>query len=235
MSPNSIYLIVASVFGVVIGLDIYNWSKGRKLFSRELKLRHRRKQIDTSVFVLGFTCLAASTLFHINIIEYHRPIQHADVATITLQDFIGFKRPNQTLDGSNEFAFIVTSIEYEMDDHQVEIKAIFHPSRSYVFNERLVDKFLLEHELYHFHITELHARLIRSQLAALNQMPTVNQVERIVNTQRTSEYIMQKEYDNDTYHSYVLKKQKAWQGKIDSLLSSHQKFAQTAVRFPLTP
>ena len=235
MSPNSIYIIVLSIFLVVIGNDIYNWSKGRKILTPEIRIQRLREKVNRTILILGLTCLFASILFHVNMFNYVPPIEYKDVSSITLRDFKGFKLPNQTLSGEKDFAFIVTSIEYDTDDTMVEVKAMFHPSRSYVYNENLVSQSLLEHELYHFHITEVFAREIRERLSGMKQVPTNVEVRKIVDAQMNAERKMQMEYDYETYHSYVLKKQKAWQGKIDSLLSSHLKFHQTIVKFPLTP
>ena len=231
MSPNSIYIIVSSIFFVVIGNDIYNWSKGRKILTPEIRIQRLREKINRTIPILGLTCLIASILLHVNIFNYHAPIEYKDVTSISLQDFKGFKLPNQTLNGEKDFAFIVTTIEYETDDNMVEVKAIFHPSRSYVYNENLVSKSLLEHELYHFHITEVFAREIRKQLSEMKKVPTTAEVRRIVDAQKNAERTMQIDYDYETYHSYVLKKQKAWQGKIDSLLSSRLTFDQTIVQY----
>jgi len=235
MSPNSIYIIVSSIFFIVIGNDIYNWSNGRKILTPEIRIQRLREKINRTILILGLTCLAASILFHINIFDYHAPIEYKDVSSITLRDFKGFKLPNQTLSGEKDFAFIVTSIEYDTDDTMVEVKAMFHPSRSYVYSENLVSKTLLEHELYHFHITEVFAREIREQLSGMKMVPTAVEIRRLVDAKINAERKMQMEYDYETYHSYVLKKQKAWQGKIDSLLSSHLKFDQSIVQFPLMP
>lgn len=231
MSPNSIYFIVSSVFVVVIGYDIYNWSKGRKIVAPEIRIKLLRKKIDFTILILGLTFLGASILFQINLLQYRAPMEHKDFELITLKDFKGYKLPNQTLHGEKQFAFIVTSIEWTSGGKEVEVKSLFHPSRSYTFSQNSSDKHLLLHEMYHFHITEIFARKVREELSLSEQVPASKKIKEIVAFNLALEREMQADYDYETYHGYVLKKQKSWQTKSDSLLSLRQNYSQTKIRY----
>jgi hypothetical protein len=231
MSPLSIYIVVISVFTIVIGYDVYDWMKGRTFTTPELRLQRFRKKINISILLVGCICLGAATLFEINLLRYRSPMVFSDIDSITLRDFTGFCPPTYTLDGDSEFAFITTSIEFCISDSQVEVNALFHPSRSYVFNENIPDRLLLTHELYHFRITELAARNVRKELSMLKKTPTKSEIQQIINDQQIQEHEMQAQYDDESYHGYILKNQKGWQTKVDSLLSLLDNFRAPSIQY----
>jgi hypothetical protein len=231
MSPLSIYIVVGSVFTIVIGYDIYEWLRGRTLTSPQLRLYRLQTKIKSSIVVIGAMCLIASVLFHINILRYRSPIPYSRINSITLKDFTGFRTPNETLHGETEFAFITTSIKSHISTNEVEVTALFHPSRSFVYNGNIPDGLLLTHELYHFHITEVAARLARQELNGLEKIPTKKELNELLDAHLEAENEMQRLYDEETYHGYVLKNQKAWQTKVDSLLYLAREFQSTKIEF----
>jgi hypothetical protein len=230
MSPNNIYIIVSSVFVLVIGYDIYSWLRGRKITSPEIRLKLRREKLNYTILILGLTCLIASILFHVNIFEYRSPIEFKEIDAITLKDFKGYRLPSQTLHGEKRFAFITCSIDWMSNGKGLEVRSLFHPSRSYVYNENTIDKSLLQHELYHFRVTEVFARKSREQLSAAKAIPDEEEIKHVIDLNKLLESQMQHRYDDETYHGYVLKNQKMWQSKIDSLLSSLVQYEQTTIR-----
>lgn len=231
MAQNKVYIIIAAIYVLVIGYDIFNWFRYRKLSSKELRFKKLRSTVNFLVLITGFTLIIFAICFHVNIFNYSGAKTYDQVNELTLKDFKGFKTPGETLHGSKEFAFIVTSIEYEINDDAVSVRSLFHPSRSYVYNEKLVDKSLLRHELYHFHVTELFARKIRKQLKELSAVPSNQQVREIIGNFEDEKNEMQRAYDHDSYHSYVLKEQKKWENKIDSLLTLHQDYIDPTITF----
>jgi hypothetical protein len=231
MSPNVLYIIIASVFTLVIGFDIYKWLKHNTFSRPEIKAQRFKSTINASILILALTSIIISISFHVNIFKYKRPISYAGINNITLQDFKGFRLPNQTLDGNSEFAFITTTIEWSKNGNELMVESVFHPSRSYVFNENIVDKFLLQHELYHFHITEYFARQCRKGLKEFKQMPDHSDIESIMSVNSNLERETQRAYDDNTYHGYVLKEQKQWQQKLDSLLTLDQNFSKVKIKY----
>ena len=219
MDPDHLYIIVSSVFVAVIGIDVYNWFKGRKLLPPEIRLQLLKRKINNTVLILGFTMLIASLLFHVNILRYSAPIPFADIETITLKDFKGYRKPYQTLHGESEFAFITTTISWETSGDSILIQALFHPARSYAYNSKKLDRLLLTHELYHFKVTEVFARKCRQQLSVHGSAPSEHTVRNVVAVMRDSAQDMQLRYDRESYHGYLMKEQKKWQKKIDSLLT----------------
>jgi len=230
MEPTNLYIIVSATFVIAIGYDIYSWSRTRMLSLPEMRIKRLQETLNFSFIAIGTISLLASIAFHINIFNYARPIEYSNHGVISLKDFKGFKRPNQTLDGGKEFAFTTTSIEWEKKRDEIKIMALFHPSRSYVYNENIVDRLLLQHELYHFHITEYFARQTRKSIEELPIAPSEAMIKTTLKTYSLLEETMQLEYDEQTYHGYILKEQKRWQQKVDSLLISHQNYSNTTIR-----
>lgn len=231
MSPDSLYFIVSGVFVVVIGYDIINWLKDQKLVAPEIRIARLRTKANATALILGVTMIIASFLFHINFFRYSSPVPYSEIDKITLKDFKGFRRPYQTLDGGNEFAFIVTSLSCKTNDNELKVEALFHPSRSYTFNDNLADKSLLRHEMYHFRITEIFARKCRQELSELKQFPSKQTLDHIMDFQKTMEREMQYRYDDESYHSYIMKEQKRWEKKIDSLLTLSEKYKNPVISY----
>jgi hypothetical protein len=231
MSPDYLYLIVGVIFTTVIGLDIYNWLKGHSFVAFEIRIKRLWSKLNYSILILGVTTLVTAILLNVNILSYRSPMEYSLIDTITLKDFRGFKIPNETLDGTNEFAFITTSIEWEKTDKNVEVHALFHPARSYVYNDKIVDRFLLNHELYHFRVTEIFARKCREELLQSEKAPSDDDIDKILASNKQSENEMQYRYDEESYHGYIMKEQKRWEKEIDSLLNLLDKYKNPNVRY----
>jgi hypothetical protein len=223
MSPDFLFVIVGMTFAIVIGLDIYNWLKDREFVAPEIRIERFWKKIKLSTLVIGMVCLMAAVLFNINLLDYRSPVEYAKWKSITMRDFRGFKLPNQKVHGISTFAFISTSIDWDKNDGELTITSYFHPSRSYSYSDKK-DDLLLSHEMYHFHITEYFARKCREQLSGFEIIPDASEIKKVIETNLLLEEEMQIAYDDETYHSYVMQKQKSWEIKIDSLLSSTQKY-----------
>jgi hypothetical protein len=215
----------------VIGYDVINWLRDQTIVAPEIKLRRLKSKINNTALILGLTMTVVSILFHVNVFRYSSPIPFSDIDKITLKDFKGYRKPNQTMDGISEFAFITTSITYEKKDKALEVQAIFHPARSYVFNDRIVDRFLLKHELYHFRITEIFARKIRKEFSKSKEAPSSDTIVEILDVNEESEHDMQYRYDEEAYHGYLMKEQKRWEIKIDSLLNLLSEYKTPIVRY----
>jgi hypothetical protein len=179
--------------------------------------------INKILLGLSTLIIAISIAFEVNFLDYSPPIEHKNISIITLSDFKGFKRLNQTLHGNSEFAFIETEIKI-IGNRYPYVIAYFHPSRSYTYKTNMIgDKNLLTHELYHFHITEYIARKMRQDISMRNDIDAKDLTE-LLKVYKAKENTMQQEYDVDTYHSYFSGKQISWQTKIDSLLLTLDKY-----------
>ena len=173
------------------------------------------------VFIsLIITCYAA--LYDVNYLDYESPVPYSKWKSITWNDFKGLKHPNATLFGNNKFSYIYCKISLKYtSDSSLQINTWFYPCRSYVFNKKAADQSLLNHELCHFHLTEYCARLLRKSITELpkneDNKETIEELEEKYNEE---EQAYQVKYDDETFHSYVLCKQKEWETNVAKWLDS---------------
>lgn len=167
--------------------------------------------------------LSIAAVFEVNYLDYSSPVPYANWQQINFYSFKALKKPGLTLFGVAEFAFIKTNREVRfINDSEIEITSYFHPSRSYVFDQQIRNPGLLRHELYHFQLTEYISRLFRKEIADHSQAASHSLVRSLEDQYWEMEKNMQMQYDDDSYHSYVLKEQKRWESYIDSgLVSLH--------------
>jgi hypothetical protein len=188
------------------------------------------KKFNLFLFSISLLLLSASALFDINFISYESPIPYSSVKSINFYDFRGLRKPGETLYGATKFAFIKTSREYRIiNDSSAWIISLFHPSRSYIYDQQIRNNGLLQHELYHFHITEYFSRMTRRQLANTPRPLKSEVIEAFINQYQSLEAAMQQEYDNESWHGYVLKEQKKWEYFTDSALASLVAYADPMV------
>lgn len=183
---------------------------------------------DHVYIILTIVIIFLNVLFEINFLQYESPLEYKEWKTIDYDDFKALKKPGQSVERNGRFAFITTSIEIKkINDERLVVKTLFHPSRSYAYKSNIKSKSLLKHEIYHLHITELHARLIRREI--LNK--GYQSLDKIKARFLAQERKMQREYDYETNHSYVLKKQIEWEDRIDRKLKELERFSETIITF----
>ena len=180
--------------------------------------------------IVALAILLFIARYDLNYLKYKAPMPYSDWDKITWNDFLGLRKPYHTIHGEKKIAFISTEIAAEyIGDRTFQIITYFHPSRSYVFSRNIADKRLLQHELYHLHITERFSRLMRQEILMHAGNKTFDLSE-CLTTYQQQEDSMQREYDSDTYHGFLLSKQKLWQINIDSSLLAMKNFSNTIVK-----
>ena len=194
---------------------------------RRVKITFR---INIVIFFTGLSMLAVVILFDINYFLYKSPMSYSEWQNITFEDFRGFKRPGETLDGQKDFAFIVTSTEVRREGNTVDVVTYFHPARSYAYNSDLENDRLLKHEVYHFHISEYCARLLRQQLSNSTEILTENKLDQLAEQTERFEDSLQFQYDDQSYHSYIAGKQLMWEKKVDSCLNATKDYTNTLIK-----
>ncbi|WP_339608096.1 hypothetical protein [uncultured Roseivirga sp.] len=172
--------------------------------------------------------IGLAVLNHTNFLNYEKPLTFDQYDQITFENFRGLEFFKKSLYGSKRFAYVVTSIESEFDDNSVTIWSLFHPSRSFVYKTNTNSKELLTHEKYHIKITELFARKAKEDISQLSSFKR-EEAERIIKNAKQEERAFQKEYDYNTFHSYVLSEQKRYEKEIDSLLNLLTEFKKTKI------
>ena len=173
--------------------------------------------------------LAFTARYEVNYFDYASPIPYSKWQTISFADFKGLDKPGETLNGVSEFAFIkMDRIITFLPENKVAITTYFYPSRSYVFNQNIRNNDLLRHELYHFHIAEYCSRLFRKELSETDNADA-SVVDQLKIKYTELEKSMQIEYDEESYHSYVLSEQKKWETTIDKDLASLANFSDPVI------
>ncbi len=183
----------------------------------------KRKSIKISLLVTLLLIISFVTLAKVNFLDYESPIGYDRINNISFKNFRGLEFFQKSLYGNKSFAYIKTSIEYEFEKDSILVQSFFHPSSSYVYNQNAFSNPLLKHEMYHFKITELYTRIAKKRISELNKA-NKNQIENIISAIKREEQSYQIEYDNDTFHSYVLSEQKKYERNIDSLLNLYNNF-----------
>ena len=203
--------------------------KERKRGNR-LPLKKFLKFVKYSFLILFLCLIGFATISHTNYFNYENPLTFDKYDQITFENFRGLEFFKKSLYGNERFAYVITTIESEIDDNSVSVKSLFHPSRSFVYNKQTYSKELLNHEKYHFKITELFTRKAKEKLSNLSTFDE-DKIEEIIENTRIEEIEYQKEYDYNTFHSYVLSEQKRYEKEVDSLLNTLNKFKNPKIIF----
>lgn len=170
-------------------------------------------------FLILICCLIGFVIVsHTNYFNYEKPMTFDKYDQITFENFRGLEFFKKSLYGNKRFAYINTTIKSEIDNNSVTVQSFFHPSRSFVYNKETFSKELLSHEKYHFKITELFTRKAKQKLSNLNTFDDYK-IKDIIENIKKEERAYQKEYDYNTFHSYVLSEQKRYEKEVDSLLT----------------
>lgn len=209
-------LFVLTIFSPVI----YQFTIVIREHKKERQLAVKRLKRLTKISLLSFipVVIITAILSHTNYLDYEQPITYDKFNDISFENFRGIELFKKTLHGSEKFAYVVTSIDLDIDSDQVTIQSLFYPSRSYVYDKYTNSKELLTHEKYHIKITELFARKAREKVAKMDSL-NKKEIKQIVTKVKSEEREYQRKYDYDTYHSYIFHQQKKYEREVDSLLS----------------
>jgi hypothetical protein len=182
-------------------------------------------RVEIVLIALSVVLLIIAALHEVNLLDYRAPISHSESENITWYDFVGFCPPNSEYD-----ARVHTTIEVEVLADGILATAYFHPSRSYVFNKRTYDKNLFRHEMYHFHITEWSARMLRKNLKEADVYEW-NDVRILEERYNEFEDSLQHAYDGESMHSLRLGKQREWESRVDSMLQVLDEYSNPKIEF----
>ncbi|AXP81274.1 hypothetical protein CJ739_2193 [Mariniflexile rhizosphaerae] len=227
MNDKLIILLVSLLYFSPAIYQLFLLLKERKDENREL-LKKLLQFSKYSFLILIFTSIVFGILSHTNFLNYEKPLTFDKYDQITFQNFRGLEFFKKSLYGNERFAYVVTSIDSDIDDNSVTVQSLFHPSRSFVYKKNTNSKELLNHEKYHIKITELFARKAKEKISDLNTFDK-DKIEEIIREVKTKERTFQKEYDYNTFHSYVLSEQKRYEKEVDSLLTLLNKYKKPKI------
>ncbi|MGV6831224.1 MAG: hypothetical protein ACWA5P_06645 [bacterium] len=226
------YLLITIIFSVYFSPVFYQLylalkesKKGNNLPFKKVKKFFKYTVITMIPVIIGFL-----VLIHTNYLNYEKPLTFDKYDQITFENFRGLEFFRKSLYGNKRFAYVVTSIESDIDENVVTVESLFYPSRSFVYKRNSNSEELLRHEKYHFKITELYARKAKQKISQLEQFDR-KRIEEIIIQARREENDFQVAYDYDTFHSYVLSEQKRYEKKIDSLLFLLNNYKNPKIEF----
>lgn len=223
-----VVLIILIYFSPVfyhLGIALKENKKGNKL-----ALKRFLKFTKYSIYILIPILIGFSILTYVNFLDYEKPTTYDKYDQITFENFRGLEFFKKSLYGSERFAYVVTTIDTDYDNNSVEVRSLFHPSKSFVYNKNTNSKELLNHEKYHIKITELFTRKAKQKIKNLTHFDKKT-IETIIDNIKSQENQYQVRYDYDTFHSYVLSEQKRYEREIDSLLYLLKDYKQPKITF----
>ena len=221
-------LFLLVVFSPVIYQTIVVIREHKK--ERQVAFKRFKKFLKFSLLIFLISGFILTVLSHTNYLNYESPMTYDKIDEITFENFRGIELFKKSFYGSKEFAYVVTSIDVECSENKVTIQSLFHPSRSFVYNKHSNSLELLTHEKYHIKITELFARKMRKEVSEISSS-SKDQIRSIVKSFKKKEREFQKQYEYDTFHSYVYSEQKQYERRIDSLLSLLTDFKKLTITF----
>lgn len=129
---------------------------------------------------------------------------------------------------------IVFSVKQQDEDVIVTCYSQMDPTRSYVDTAKKLPR-VLQHEQYHFNITEYWSRKLKKDIAT-GHFTVKNFKQKAIDLQQeanTKCKEMQVEYDAETKHSILKEEQKKWEQKIDELLKKTEQYSDKTVALTL--
>jgi hypothetical protein len=109
------------------------------------------------------------------------------------------------------------------------------PAKSWVNTSREKSDYILEHEQYHFNISEYWCRKFKKDVSMTRfTAKTVKEkIQMLQRESRTACLEMEVEYDKDTNHSEIRDAQHKWERRIDELLKSLEQYSAPVMSVPL--
>lgn len=142
MSETSIaFIIVAIYFSPVFYHLIIAIKESKRKNPIPLRKFIYVLKYSAIIFILLFTGFVV--ISHTNYLNYEKPMRYDKIDQITFENFRGLEFFKKTLYGNERMAYVVTSIESEIDENSATVESLFYPSRSYVYNSQTSSKELL--------------------------------------------------------------------------------------------
>lgn len=229
MSERTVVIIVLIIYFSPLFYQIFLVVKQRKKGST-VQFKKLIKFTKLTFLLLISISIVIAVLSHTNYLDYQKPMTFDEYDEITFENFRGIELFRKTLHGHKEFAYIASDFDLEIYDSILVLQALFYPSRSFVYNKKSNSEELLNHEKYHFKITELFARKAKAEISNL-ESPTKDDLYRILNNIKKEKSSYQISYDEDSYHSYIYGEQKRYEKEIDSLLNNLSNFKNPKIKF----
>ncbi|MFT6166236.1 MAG: hypothetical protein ACJASF_000922 [Vicingaceae bacterium] len=184
------------------------------------------QQLFTALFIFFITAFSSPN--EKELIEYNKR------RVLTWEDYQA--QPNPT---SSFKALTTTRVSFKANSNgkllQLSLKNTFEPHNSWTKSNESGS--LLEHERLHFHISELYARKLRKEILetkfSVSDQKLMNEISRLYEEKMIELSKYHKQYDRETGHSTIEKKQNEWESKIKSELITLKRFANPTLEIEL--
>ncbi|MEP3967617.1 MAG: hypothetical protein ABJM08_01310, partial [Nonlabens sp.] len=175
--PVLFFLVIFSPVIYQLVLVLKEKKNGTGINFKRLKLI-----LKISLASIILIAIFIAILSHTNYLDYKKPMTFDQYEDITFKDFKGIELFKKSLYGNERFAYIYTTIDYDINEDHILIQSFFHPSRSFVYDQQTYSEELLRHEKYHFKITELFTRKAKQEISILSYTSSSEVLDIIENT-----------------------------------------------------
>lgn len=227
MNENVIIVLFILIYFSPVYYHLYlavrESKKGNRIYLHRVKMF-----LNWGFIILLLIIGVIAILSHTNYLDYEEPLTYDKVDEITFENFRGIELFKKSLYGNERFAYVYTTIETDIQPDSLLIKSLFHPSRSFVYKKNTNSQELLDHEIFHFKITELFVRKLKKRISGLEK-PSDEKIREIIEDFKAREKSFQQRYDYETFHSYVYGEQKRYEKLIDSSLNSLKEYTNPKI------
>ncbi len=141
------------------------------------------------------------------------------------EDFRGKSVPSASFVASSNTG-INFQYSYSLKNNDLDVKysveSFFYPEKSW-FQPGKVNQHILNHEQAHFDISELHARILRKNLASRKFSKKVkSEIEGVYQQIEQKRRAMQVKFDAETDHSRNVEKEILWEKQISKQLQQYE-------------
>ena len=190
-------------------------------------------KLKISLITLSIAVLTFIPLMRNN---FGAPITLKRWAPLSWDDFQGIARPFSAYAAAiNSFIYL----EYDSIKEKYTAFAVQNNQKSWVKNNLHDADYVLNHEQYHFNISEVHARKLNQVLDSLGGQDPFE----LLGSHRFDLNVLQNRFDDETDHGRRIGIQKKWEYQIDSMLRIYETdsiftrelYSGANVFFPIEP
>jgi len=165
--------------------------------------------------VISIVSIAILVLIPLIQSKFLAPVTFKRWSKISWDDFQGVYPPFTRYDAQINSS---VCIEYDSALQRYHAYAAMSNIGSWVKSDDPDQDYLLNHEQYHFNISEFHARMLDRYIAEHPEEKAASYFSKL-GLFRVDLDIMQGQYDRETDHGVRIDRQRWWEYKIDSLLT----------------
>ncbi|CAL2055711.1 hypothetical protein [Tenacibaculum sp. 190524A05c] len=166
----------------------------------------------TSFLFIGICLNSQNMLNYLQGIENDTIIIWEKDNKISWDNFEGSKLVNKNMKAESAIGIMIQPFDIDELYYDYLVFSYFHKNKS---TTKVLSKHLLNHEQMHFNIGEIYARKMRKVILKQRKInPDSIKVQEVHSNFFLEYSLFSKEYDKETKHSVIHKKQKEWDKKI---------------------